>query len=215
MDMPAIGTYDEEIKLQDMVIRKGQLAETLIVNILSATNTELVNCKALEWSTLVDKDGKRTLNLMAEDEFQTAYPQQLAKHLVGVHSLAEKIAELQNAMIINFLPNLSHQIDQRLNSEIRDLPKEMKLGGVVHAFSKFILDLKEVLKTEYVNLIRVRLKDLSEQIKEKLKSSKNTFLEDEIAALDSGDSDSDHPPSPSHSCEYQNGHSMYGVTFIC
>lgn len=37
------------------------------------------------------------------------------------------------------------------------------------------------------------MKDLFEQIKEKLKSSKNTFLEDEIAALDSGDSDSDRP----------------------
>lgn len=47
----------------DMFIRKDHLAETLVVNVIFAT-TQLLNCKSLEWSKLVDKDDKRTLNVI-------------------------------------------------------------------------------------------------------------------------------------------------------
>lgn len=130
----------------------------------------------------------------------------IPKSLVGIPNLVEKIANIQPFMLFNALPNITSEIDQRLQqslSTLNGLPVQISSTNAIPAFSNLVnssmVTLREKLISKDFDQEECRLGEHLSLLFQTLNStliSSRYFLEDEILLLD----DSTHQTKSPFAC---------------
>ncbi|KAL8543638.1 hypothetical protein ACS0TY_004275 [Phlomoides rotata] len=155
-------------QISEIIMEFIKPEESILLNVLSAS-VDFSTCESIRMSQRVDKSGQRTLavvtaddvniglgyicvrNRIGDESYEEAraeekrlfenHPQlsKISKSMVGVPVLAQKLVQVQAALIVRCLPDIVQKINEKLSSNVEELNKlPPSLTSVAEAMTAFM-----------------------------------------------------------------------------